>query len=294
MLSGLFKFILAFSLLITTVLFLLLFSVYFFFLNEKFYYDSFSKYGIYKKVTETVKQSAKESINNNFNENNKDYVNMTSPERSVLNTQVDSYLSFINENMVTDLINTNLKNFSDYLKNKSTTLILYFPITNWGLPEKVISQIPDYLKNTNINAEDLLSVADRESSISTIRSLRFTSRYTLYGLLTSVALSLILFLIYLMMQQKNKRGQAIGKLLSIHGLIILILAWSSHTLVNFVIVGSVNNSEPSLSLIILLLQILLKPIVVIFSVYGIIALISGIFIFNKGSNQELVTKAKLR
>src|SRR3989344_6144703 len=152
MLSGIAKLILSLTALVTTLLFLFLFSVYFFFLNQKFYLDAFSKNGFYKKVTDTVKQSAKESINKNFRENDKDYANMSSEERSVFDSQVSSYLSFINEDSVTDLINTNLGNIAGYLHNKSNSLILYLPINTWGLPDEMLSQIRDYLKKTNINA----------------------------------------------------------------------------------------------------------------------------------------------
>lgn len=294
MLSGFIKFILSIFIFLLAITSLFLFFIKFIVLNQGFYTYSLQRKDTYKNLTRAIQRASKEMLINQIASSSNDYNKMTLGERADIEAQVDSFISFINEQSVSTFIDVNIKNILLYLNNKSGDLILYLPINEWGLPQEMLKSIPDYLQKTNINVKEIIiNQKGTEGDLATLNNLRHLSKYVSLGLIAGIALQIFLILIYALLNKSGDRYHAIGKLFSFQGIFILIISWIGITAHNIFSEGLTYKTGWSEVLAGTLVPIFVKPLVITFTVYGLFVLIIGILLFNKESKNQLVNKAKV-
>jgi len=294
MLSKLTRFILFNIILIFSFLTLILFYGRFIVINESFYTYSLNKNDTYQELTRSIKLTSQEFILNQFAKTT-DYEKLTTIEKQEVKNQITDITSFINEDNVKDLLSKNINNILGYLHNRPGDLYLYLPINNWGFSSEVLNQIPDFLQGDNISVRELLKsqALDTPNNLKALSYLKYSSYYLLTAILASVAAETILISLYAITSKKGVRYQAVGKLKTFLGVITLITSWILNSFQNVaiqrIILYDGGNGNPTF----ILLPLFIKPLICIFTAYGLLELISGIILFNK-KEKQLVSKANFR
>lgn len=293
MLSKFFKFIL-FNLLFL-LSFITLFAVFvrFALLNSSFYTYSFNKNGVYENLAKGIKNAATDALTKQFNKT-ENYSSMAVEERQEVQKQVGNFTAFINKDAVKDFFEVNIVNITSYLNNKSDVFYVYLPIGKWGLPTDTTSNIPEYLKNTNIDVRDILKnrKQDTEENLAFLEYLKYSSKYVEYCIGSGITLEIFLTFLYLLISKKGTRYESAGKLFSLWGTLILILSWITYTASKIATEGLVYKTDWSEILSGTLLPIFLQPLIIIFTIFGIVMLLTGIVLYNKKGKNQLVNEAK--
>ncbi len=294
MLSSFFKFILFNVILLLSFFTLFMFFFKFIILNESFYAYSFKRNGVSKNLSRGIKSAVTEFLIGQLTAS-ENYDALSLGERQEIEKQVDTFTSFINEESVNDFASANINNILKYLNNKSTKLYLYLPISNWNLPKETLNQIPAYLKNTNIDIRDILknTKKDTPENIIMLEKLRYTSKNSGLFILAGIVSQIFFIFIYTLLSKKGQKYQSVGKLFSFLGVFILIISWVFFTAQNIFSEGLTFKTGWSEVLAGTLVPIFTKPLVFTFSLYGLFILITGIVLYNKESNNQLVNKANL-
>jgi hypothetical protein len=292
MLSSLTKFILFNIILLFSFLMLILFYGRFILINESFYTYNLNRDNTYLDLTNAIKFTAQKYILNHYSTSS-DYEKLTALEKQEVENQIENQTSFINKDNVANFLSKNLKNILGYLNGRMGDLYLYFPINNWGLPEETQNQIPNFLKDSNINVRELLKSQglDTPNNLKILGYLKYSSYYLLSAILVCVVMEIFLITLYAIISKKGERYEAVGKLKTFLGVFTLIISWIFFTAQNVFIQRLIIQNGQSGNLTLILLPIFVKPLIITFSVYGLLELISGIILYNVGNRKQLVSKA---
>lgn len=293
MLSKFFKFILFNLLFLLSFVTLFAIFVRFAILNTLFYTYSFNKNGVYENLAKGIKNAATDALTQQFSKT-ENYSSMTIDERQEVEKQVESFTSFINKDAVKDFLEVNIANITSYLNNKADILYIYLPIGKWGLPGETTNNIPQYLKDTNIDTRDILKNTKRDSAENLIflENLKYSSKYVDYAITVGVVSEIIFVFFYLLVSKKGTRYQSLGKLFSLLGVLTLILSWMSYTASKIVTEGLAYKTNWSEIVSGTLLPIFLQPLIIVFTIFGLVALVIGIVLYNKTGKNQLVNEAK--
>ena len=293
MLSKFFKFILFNLLFLLSFVTLFAIFVRFAILNTSFYTYSFNKNGVYENLAKGIKNAATDALTQQFSKT-ENYSSMTIDERQEVEKQVESFTSFINKDAVKDFLEVNIANITSYLNNKADILYIYLPIGKWGLPGETTNNIPQYLKDTNIDTRDILKNTKRDSAENLIflENLKYSSKYVDYAITVGVVSEIIFVFFYLLVSKKGTRYQSLGKLFSLLGVLTLILSWMSYTASKIVTEGLAYKTNWSEIVSGTLLPIFLQPLIIVFTIFGLVALVIGIVLYNKTGKNQLVNEAK--
>lgn len=293
MFSKIFKFIL--FILIFIVSLIILFTVYtkFFLLDAAFYTSSFNNNGVYENLAKGTRNAASDAFRQKLT-SNENFTQMTIEQRQQVEKQVENATSFINKESVKDFIEINIQNFISYLNNKAEILYIYLPIEKWGLPSQTTSNIPEYLKNTNIDVRDILRNTSKNSleNQAFLESIKNFSKYLLYLLIIGIITEVFLVSVYILVSKKGKRNESSGKLFSLLGIVMIILSWLTFTASKIVTEGLIYQTNWSEILTGTLLPIFFQPLIILFTVFGALSLLLGVVLYNKKNKNQLVNEAK--
>lgn len=295
MFPKLFKFIL-FNLIFVLNL-ITLFAVFskFLLLNNSFYIHSFEKEGVYKNLAKGVKYAAKEMFIDQLS-GTENYDNLSLGERQSMEAQVNTYIYFISEENVGNFVGVNLKNITEYLNNGSDLFYFYLPIDRWNIPNDSLKQIPEYLKTTNISMIDILKQTNNYTSenIRLLEELKMFSKYNILLIAIGIILQSFLIFFYVLISKRGQKFKSIGKLFTSLGIAVLFISWILFTAQNIFSEGLAFKTGWAEILAGTLLPVFIKPLVITFSISGIFTLITGIILYNKNDNNQLVNKANFR
>ena len=284
------KFIVTILVLILTIASLFVIYIKFILLNKNYYTYSFNKNGTYENLSRGLKGLTKEMLIDDIS-GTIDYDNLTLGQRQEIEVQAERYTAFINKNNVKDFTETNLSNILKYLKNRSEYLIIYLPLEKWAISKEILDQMPDYLKTTNLDAREILinlkTANENTDLLGIFESLKLTDKYLNSALFAVLTLNVIFFSLYYFLTNKEKRGSSMGKLLSFLGVIILISSWVLFTAQHIFAEGLAFKNTWNEVLLGTLVPIFINPIVLIFAMFGLVSLITGIILFNKQAGQNL-------
>lgn len=293
MLSTIAKILISILIFLSSLIFLILLFLKLIVLNEAFYAYSLHRGDTYTNLAKALKGAARQSVINQVNQT-QNYEALTVGQRQTIDAQIETYTTFINEQNLQNFLEPNLKNILNYLGNKSPYLMFYFPINDWNLPQKTISQIPDYFKSGEINASQLIENNPKFSAqdLVILHNIKNTQSYITMALFASIVLNLILIFIYSLFYKKSKK-QGLGKMLSFIGIAVLVLGWIIFTANNIFAQGLAFKTGWGEILAGTLVTLYATPLVYIFTIYGLTLLIYGVILFNKKDKSKLVSKAKL-
>ena len=284
------KFIISILILSLTIASLFIIYIKFILLNNYFYIYSFNKNYAYENLSRGLKGLTNKMLIDNMT-SSVDYDNLTLGQRQEIEAQAERYTAFINEDNVKDFTETNISYLLRYLKNRSEYLIIYLPLEKWALPKEILDGLPNYLKTTTLDAREILinrkTANENADLLGILERLKLTDKYVNITLFIVLTLDIIFFSLYYFLTEKEKRVPSMGKLLSFLGVIILISSWVLFTAQQIFAEGLAFKNTWSEVLSGTLVPIFINPIVLIFTLFGLISLITGIILFNKRADQNL-------
>ena len=290
------KFILSCIFIILTLITLLSLFVKFILLNQTFYNYSLNQNAFYENLARGLKSLSRDYLIDAYSKSSgTDFNNMTLGERQQIESQIENYTAFINKDSAQTVVEGNINNLISYLNNKKDNLYIYLPIQSIGLDEQLSAPLKDYFTNDQLSVKSLLEKNKAsESDIKVYENLKYTSQYTGYFLIFSFALFLLILFLFTLFGKKGKKYESMGLLLTIDGVLVLVISWVLFTAQRIFSEGIAYKTQTFDILAGVLVPLFLKPLIILFVIFGILLLFLGILFFNKKSEKQLESKAKLR
>jgi hypothetical protein len=266
---------------ISLIIFMLASTVTFFLLNPKYYISAFNTPGVYTNIQNGLKTSARDSLRAQLANEQINYDELTIGQRQQIDTQIETLLTPINEENIRDFSEKNITNILNYINAKSDRLVIYLPLTSWGLTDESLQQFPDYFKTTNI---DLIKIKEDHPEVN-INTEQITNLYNLGGKIKSIwlislALTIVLLLIHLVLGDRKFRFVRTGRLLTGGGIIILFLAWVIRIFQNTFGQNIAARSEANDILIGTIASALLTNVFKLWIAASLIIILIGLTMFN--------------
>ncbi len=282
--------------LFTFIAFLFLVYLAVIMLNVRYLQSSFNKYDVYNKTSLLIYKEAEKLLTSQALTGEKDTSVLDPADKEKMEIIIRENISFINDDNTRDFLDTNVKYVISYLNGSSPDFLLYFPVEYWAKSSKFISQVPDYLKGGNVNVETMLETnnINKREIQNLISHLNNTAIYINILIFSLLCIFVFLCFVWVISDKPIPKAQSFGKLITYIGISLLFLVWLFYTATENIILRQKGIPSFNRELVEIFYPVFSKPLIFLFSVFGILQLILGVILFNKNYKNELVSKGKVR